>query len=108
MWCPVCETFHWSPVQLLFQRLDEMPRVSSKVTPFGNISPNDFVGILNRTFLPRMIRMAEKDTDAKNHRQVLVLLKQNVVVRRHGSHLGEPFFDTQKCPMDLRNGGRSD
>lgn len=39
---------------------------------------------------------------------MLVLLKQNIVVRRHGSHLGEPFLDTHKCTMDVFNADAND
>lgn len=57
--------------------------VSREIASFRNILADDFVYILHRSFLPRMIRMAEVDFDIEDPFQFFVMLKQDIVVRCH-------------------------
>lgn len=53
-----------------------------------------------------MIRIAEVDFDPEKCLKFLVMLEQDVVVRREGAHFRIPLLDPEKCFVNFRNRDR--
>ena len=89
---PVVQAFHYAPLQSFLEPSDISARVSGNVGAFGNVCADDLVPVLDTSFFPEFVRVAEVDLDAEPPLQILVADEKDVVVPGDRFHLRKPLF----------------
>lgn len=68
-----------------------------------DIPTDDPIRIFNRALFPGVILVTEIYLDVQQLCKLFVSCKEQIVVGRHGFHLGKSLFDTYERLVDIRN-----
>ena len=91
----VLQTFHDAPLQSFLKFSDIDARIAGNIRALGNILPDELVSVLNSSFFPELVGMAEVDLDAELLLELLVADEQNIVVPGDRFHLGIPLLHSR-------------